>query len=193
MSPSLRAAVLLVATLVTLAGVYRTFVRALRRNEGENYELGSGRVFDAFTTDTGTWFFAAVVLVAIVDGLWGSSRFEAGLRDVAVAVFLAFCAALLWTDSMLKAHFDSYREGEPALMTTGPYAVVRHPRYSCWIGLLGSFSAALGSGLGLIATGLFALVVIRRVVLEERFLLELYRDRYRRYAKSTYRLLPWLW
>ena len=78
-------------------------------------------------------------------------------------------------------------------MTTGPYARLRHPRYACWILLLAGWTLALGSALGLLAVAAFVFPVIRRIRLEERFLFEVYGERYARYAQRSARLLPGVW
>lgn len=193
MNEAARDALLLLAALLTLLAVACSFVRALRRDGGRHYRLGSGSEFDAFTARYGSWFFGAGVALAVADHALGNPVFPGAVRDLGAALFLACCALLVWTDRCLAHHFDHYRAEAPHLMTTGPYARLRHPRYACWIGLLGSLALGLGSGLGLLATLAFVPLVVRRVHLEERFLLERYGDRYAAYAQHSSRLLPGLW
>lgn len=179
-------------SLITMVVVYRTFVRALRKNNARNYELGSGRVFDAFTTDQGSWIFSMCVFASIVGSHWTIPLGEVW-QDGGTYLFVFFCVSLIWTDCMLASHFNVYKNSRPELMTQGPYAIVRHPRYACWVGLLVSLSLALSSIFGLIAALLFSLLVIRRVKLEDHFLMGLYGERYRLYAKRTARLVPLIW
>ena len=79
------------------------------------------------------------------------------------------------------------------VVTTGPYAYVRHPMYSGT--LLFSVGTALlfGSWWGLLAVALFGVLIAVRAVLEEETLkaeLEGYAD----YAAHVrYRLVPLLW
>jgi len=185
--------VLISASLLTLAAVARSFARSLRRDSRQHYGLGSGSVFDAFTARYGSWFFGLVVVLAFADHLLRKSDFNTEVQDAAGALFLVFCALLIWTDRRLANHFDHYQVEAPALMTVGPYAWLRHPRYACWIGLLVTLTVALGSGLGFLAALAFLPLVIRRVRLEERFLLDLYGDRYTDYTLQTDRLIPGLW
>ena len=193
MTAPLRDALLLSAAVLTLAAIADSFARSLRRDGGRHYELGSGSVFDAFTARYGSCFFGAVAALAIADHLLRRPAFPGGLQDMATAFFLAFCALLMWTDRRLANHFDHYHADTPALMTVGPYAWLRHPRYACWIGLLVTLTVALGSAVGLLAALAFVPLVVRRVRLEERFLLDLYGNRYADYALQTDRLVPGLW
>jgi protein-S-isoprenylcysteine O-methyltransferase Ste14 len=79
------------------------------------------------------------------------------------------------------------------VITTGPYRFVRHPGY---IGMLIGVTAspiALGSWIsGLPMLG-FILVILRRVILEDRFLHE-NLEGYVEYASTTrFRLIPGIW
>lgn len=79
------------------------------------------------------------------------------------------------------------------VISTGPYAVVRHPMYSGSLVYLLSMPIALGSWWGLSAVILMTPVLIWRLLAEETFLAKSlpgyseYRD------KVKYRLVPFLW
>ena len=79
------------------------------------------------------------------------------------------------------------------VITTGPYALVRHPMYSAVIVLVFALPLALGSRFGLIPAALMAVLMIVRTVFEDRTLhTEL--TGYPEYAKQTpYRLIPGVW
>ena len=79
------------------------------------------------------------------------------------------------------------------VITTGPYALVRHPMYSAVIVLVFAVPMALGSRFGLIPAVLMAVLMIVRTVFEDRTLhTEL--TGYPEYAKQTpYRLFPGIW
>jgi protein-S-isoprenylcysteine O-methyltransferase Ste14 len=77
------------------------------------------------------------------------------------------------------------------LITTGPYALVRHPLYS------GMLLAMLGSAVGQSVFWLLPLVVygpyfVRGARREEKLLMEQFPDRYRAYMKRTKMLLPFV-
>jgi protein-S-isoprenylcysteine O-methyltransferase Ste14 len=80
---------------------------------------------------------------------------------------------------------------QPELVTTGPYALVRHPLYG------GMLLAILGSALGQSALWLLPLLVygpyfILAARREEKRLIEQFPDRYRAYMKRTKMLLPFV-
>lgn len=79
------------------------------------------------------------------------------------------------------------------VVTTGPYALVRHPMYTVVIVLLFAVPVALGSRYALILSVLLTLLLIIRTYLEDRTLnTEL--EGYPEYAKQTrYRLIPGIW
>jgi len=79
------------------------------------------------------------------------------------------------------------------VITTGPYALVRHPMYTVTIVLLFAIPAALGSRYALLLSLFLTALLIVRTLLEDRTLhaeLEGYAD----YARQTrYRLIPGIW
>lgn len=79
------------------------------------------------------------------------------------------------------------------VITTGPYALVRHPMYSAVIVLMFAFPVTLGSRYGLIPAALTVALLIVRTYFEDRTLhAEL--PGYPEYAKETrYRLIPRIW
>jgi len=78
------------------------------------------------------------------------------------------------------------------LVTTGPYAYVRHPIYS------GIMLAALGTAImsSIFGVGMFIFISIAfalRLNKEEQIMLELFPDQYPEYQKRTKRLVPFVW
>jgi protein-S-isoprenylcysteine O-methyltransferase Ste14 len=78
------------------------------------------------------------------------------------------------------------------LVTTGPYAYVRHPIYT------GVMLAALGTALmgTIFGIGMFVIISINfalRIGKEEKIMLELFPNQYPEYRKRTKRLVPFVW
>jgi protein-S-isoprenylcysteine O-methyltransferase Ste14 len=79
------------------------------------------------------------------------------------------------------------------VVTTGPYAYVRHPMYAGALGLVLGAPLLLGSWWGVAGAVVLILVIAMRAVLEERAL-QAELDGYADYAaRVRYRLVPHLW
>jgi protein-S-isoprenylcysteine O-methyltransferase Ste14 len=83
-------------------------------------------------------------------------------------------------------------EGQ-TVISTGPYAVVRHPMYAGVLPLLIGTPLALGSWWGLFALILFMSVLIWRLLDEERFLHKNLPGYTEYTQKVRYRLVPFVW
>ena len=78
-------------------------------------------------------------------------------------------------------------------ITTGPYAIVRHPMYSGLLFFFAGIPLLLGSWRGLLVAALFIVGVAYRATKEEQTLsaeLPGYADYL---AKVRYRLIPYVW
>jgi len=79
------------------------------------------------------------------------------------------------------------------VISTGPYAIVRHPMYSGAFVMLAGVPPALGSWWGLLAVVPIILVIIWRLIDEEKFL-QLNLPGYQEYLDNVkYRLVPFVW
>jgi protein-S-isoprenylcysteine O-methyltransferase Ste14 len=78
------------------------------------------------------------------------------------------------------------------LIIRGPYSLVRHPIYTGL--LLAFFGTAVGIGewRGVLATAIVGVSFWRKLRMEERWLCELFGDRYRDYMAHVKALVPWL-
>lgn len=79
------------------------------------------------------------------------------------------------------------------VVSTGPYAVVRHPMYAGSLAMLGGIPVALGSWWGLIAFGAIIPVLVWRIIDEESFLARRLAGYTAYKEKVRYRLIPHLW
>ena|SRR5437762_3357719 len=111
------------------------------------------------------------VAMAVEGALTGPAR-----NAVLVAGFVVFAAAKLlklWAISALGPRW-SYRvlvlPGLP-LVSTGPYAHVRHPNYLAVFGEIAGFALMVGAHItGVVSLVAFALLVRKRIAVEEKAL-----------------------
>jgi len=118
------------------------------------------------------------------------------IRVIAMLVHIPCFVLLVWImrentylSQVVKIDIDRGHK----VITTGPYAVVRHPMYTVTIILLFAVPIALGSRFSLFISLFLMVLLIVRTYLEDRTLhAELVG--YPEYAKqTTYRLVPGIW
>jgi len=124
---------------------------------------------------------------------WSYARFPDRLRRLGAGL-LAAGTGLLWAaHHHLAENFSGVvvlREGQQ-LVTTGPYARIRHPIYTAY--LLNYLGGGLLAGswvLTLVPAGLYAGMAILRMPQEEALLRATFGEAYDAYQARTDRLLP---
>jgi protein-S-isoprenylcysteine O-methyltransferase Ste14 len=115
------------------------------------------------------------------------------LRAIGVALFVAGLALAVWARINIGRNWGMpmTTKAEPELVTSGPYAVVRHPIYS------GILLAFLGTALATNISWLLALVVggayfIYSATVEEKIMGTTFPDVYPSYRARTKMLIPFL-
>ncbi len=80
------------------------------------------------------------------------------------------------------------------VITTGPYAIVRHPSYlGAWLAIVGC-GVFLGAFTGaLIAAISMSVAYYFRITAEEQTLVEAFGDAYKDYQRNTKRIVPLVW
>ncbi len=123
---------------------------------------------------------------------WSSVNFVvAALGNclVALGLYLVF---LVYRENTFGSATISLAENQKVI-STGPYAIVRHPMYACSFVYLVGMPLALGSYWGLLGVGPMVPLLIWRLLDEEKFLAENLAG-YRDYQKQVrYRLVPHVW
>jgi len=85
------------------------------------------------------------------------------------------------------------KERDHKVVSAGPYAIIRHPRYPGMIVFYASMPLGLGSLYGLVPALLTALALIFRTHFEDQMLQKQLKG-YKEYAKQVkYRLVPGIW
>jgi len=111
-----------------------------------------------------------------------------------VAIVAAGFAFTIWARVHLGANWSGIVtvKRDHTLVTSGPYAIVRHPIYT---GLLLAFAGtalALGEVRGVLAVALAAASLWRKLRLEERWMTEQFGDAYERYRGRVRALVPFV-
>lgn len=97
---------------------------------------------------------------------------------------------------LLGASFtgDVRATADQPIVTTGAYALVRHPSYSAGILMNAGIGLALGSWGSTVLLVLASFVVYRyRIAVEERALLAIVGEPYRQYIRARRRLIPFVY
>lgn len=141
-----------------------------------------------------TLTFAAVLVVSGLDHRFGWSTMPAGLSilgDVMLAAGLGTTMLVVFQNRYAAATI-TVEEGQP-IVTTGLYRIVRHPMYSASVVMMIGMALALGSYWALLVVLIGVLLLVIRILDEEKMLVE-QLDGYRDYMqKVRYRLVPPVW
>jgi protein-S-isoprenylcysteine O-methyltransferase Ste14 len=124
------------------------------------------------------------------------SHVPAWLQAVgALAVALCFVIALLTfrANTYAAAAVRVQAERGHRVVTTGPYAVVRHPMYAGAILYFLGTPLLLGSWYGLALAPVLAALLAARAVMEERILTAALEGYPAYAARVRYRLIPFVW
>jgi len=138
--------------------------------------------------------FVLLLVVPALDHRYGWSRLPDGVAlpgDALVALGFLVFHRVVRVNSYSAATIQ-IAEGQ-RVVSTGPYAVVRHPMYAGVLPLLAGMSLALGSWWGLVPGALLVAALVWRLLHEERFLTRNLPG-YAAYCQRVrYRLLPGVW
>jgi len=131
----------------------------------------AGPVLDArFLPPAPTWFWLGTTLVAIGLLFSAAARMQLGGN---------------WSGTVTLKHDHTLTRG-------GPYRVVRHPIYTGMLLAVLGTAVAVGEWRGLVALALVLTAFLRKVRVEERFMLEAFGGEYARYRREVPALLPWI-
>jgi len=148
------------------------------------------------------WFavvfgWLAMAFVVQPDSRFSLTKLQSGMVHpttllLGVCLIAAGYAGTLWCYNSMG---DRWRMGidheeNSALVTRGPYAVVRHPIYSFQLLMLAGAGLLLPSWLPVVVLALHLVCVWIKASDEEAHLLQVHGTEYRAYKRCTGRLLP---
>jgi protein-S-isoprenylcysteine O-methyltransferase Ste14 len=143
--------------------------------------------------------FIAIFLLALPDRRegWFYAQFlqhSITVYWVGVVMLIAGLGFSVWARRRLGGNWSgtvTLKEGHE-LIRTGPYRWVRHPIYSgLLLGFIGT-AVSLGEWRGVAAIVLATAALLLKVRLEEEWMIETFRDGYRRYRAEVKALIPFV-
>lgn len=137
---------------------------------------------------------AALLIISALDHRFGWSAVPASVSlagDALVALGLLINLLVFRENSYGASNIET-SEGQ-SVISTGPYAIVRHPMYAGVLVMVVGVPLALGSLWGLAVLAITVPVLALRI-LDEETLLQEDLPGYTEYARQVrYRLVPYLW
>jgi len=111
------------------------------------------------------------------------------LQSTGLVIWAVTPLWLLWTDKYLREHFG-HPDMRTRIITSGPYGLVRHPRYTGIVASRIAFSLLFASIMGWFLAVGWVVLILRRIRREELHMREQYGSLYEEYASKTRRLFP---
>jgi protein-S-isoprenylcysteine O-methyltransferase Ste14 len=141
-------------------------------------------------------FYGWLALMALDAKRWSLSHMPLWLNLVGAVLSASFflsCWLVFRENSFAAPVVKIQRERGQRVITTGPYAIVRHPMYAGAILYFVGLPLLLGSWIGLALAPVLIVALSFRIGLEERSLTQALPD-YADYARRVrYRLIPGVW
>ena len=138
--------------------------------------------------------FLGTMIVPAVDHRlrWSTAPVWAVLAGDTLVVFGFYIVFLVFKENTFTSGIIEVA-AEQKVISTGPYAIVRHPMYIGALVMLLGVPLALGSWWGMLTIIPMTLVLVARLLAEERFLVGNLAG-YSEYRNVVnYRLVPYLW
>ena len=187
--------VLLAVRVAGNFAVYRTHPALLREREGLPIQHGQPLI-DRVLLSAFMASFGLLVSLASIDGL---RLHLLGMvpSEIAMGGLALFIAGWLFVAYALTSNRFALlvvrAQDDQAVVTTGPYRLVRHPMYLGVVSVMVGMCLWLQSVLALVCTAIPTALLVARIVFEERFMLGRTPDYSSYCARVPYRLVPFVW
>jgi protein-S-isoprenylcysteine O-methyltransferase Ste14 len=143
-------------------------------------------------------FFGGIVMLPLGRAVAPGAAIGGGVSLFALGVVVGWAGALLrwWSFLSLREYFTVVvtTTADQPVIDRGPYRVLRHPSYTGLLLILAGVGVMVGNWLSAAGAVVLVLIaVIHRLRVEERAMIAALGDRYRRFAASRARLVPYVW
>jgi protein-S-isoprenylcysteine O-methyltransferase Ste14 len=117
------------------------------------------------------------------------------VRFLGLALFALGFIGINWAEATLGRQFSVQvtLQEDHQLVTSGPYRMVRHPRYACILLYNLGLALLFRSWLALLLLGLLAVVLLWRIQAEEALMHQGFGAEWESYVQRTKRLIPWVY
>ena len=135
---------------------------------------------------------AALAALFVFSTSWWSQSVQRTIQSLGIVLIIACILGRTWCSFFIGGR-KTYE-----LIESGPYSVVRHPLYAfSVVGAAGVGAQSRTLSLAIVSAAYMAIVLLRRIMDEEREMLRIHGDSYRDYVARVPRLLPgappWRW
>ena len=139
-------------------------------------------------------YFGAMVIIAGLDKRYHWSQVPAAVVIMADIIFLAgyLLLFIVLKENKYASRIIEVQKGQ-TVITSGPYAIVRHPMYLAALIMHGVAPIALGSYWAFALSPLLVVYLVGRIFSEERVLAKELKGYQEYINKVKYRLIPGVW
>jgi protein-S-isoprenylcysteine O-methyltransferase Ste14 len=186
--------VILEATIVTLAVVAPASLKARLKAPASKKQPVADRIVTAILVLVGLGWFVFIPVDVFYLKLLPAPQFVVSVCGGVLSLLgFAIVVAAIYQNSFAVQYVEDQTERGQTLVDTGLYAVVRHPLYLGLLPWLAGIALWLESYASVFAVSVWLIVLIARIIVEEKTL----RDTLPGYIEYTamvrYRLVPFVW
>lgn len=189
------AAVLLITVVAFAIGELAQAVRGLpqaRVRHGSRHADLRGEVVFRLV------FLTGILLLPLAESIAPGAAIPGDPMAFVVGVVVAWLGLLLrwWSFLTLGRYFSFVLTTSPeqTIVDRGPYRVLRHPSYTGLLLAVLGCALMVGNWVGLVTSSVAVVAaIVYRIRIEERALTETIGERYRDFATSRARLVPFVW
>ena len=143
-------------------------------------------------------FFGGILLLPVGRALVPGAAIGGGVWLFTLGLVIGWLGLLLrwWSFVSLGEYFTVVLKtsDDQPVVDRGPYRLLRHPSYAGLLLALAGAGLMLGNWVATTAAvGVVLIALVYRVRIEERALTAALGDRYRQFAASRARLIPYVW
>lgn len=185
--------VLTTATLMITVYLMRHDPKLLERRMTAG-PIGEKETSQQIIMSCATVAFIAVILIPSLDHrfMWSTVPVSLVLFGNALVISGLYYIFLVFKENTFTSGTIAIHK-EQKVISTGPYAWIRHPMYSGGIVFIFGIPLALGSYWGLSAAVVLTIIIVWRLLEEERFLAKNLVGYGKFQATVPYRLIPYIW